>query len=54
MPPEAYTAKTIAIVNHTNTQRVTDCAYQELQKWGRFTVEIREIREIRGQEAVKK
>ncbi|HEV8414188.1 MAG TPA: hypothetical protein VGQ49_11375 [Bryobacteraceae bacterium] len=38
LPPEAYSAKTIAIVNHTGTQAVTDRAYEELQKWGRFMV----------------
>ncbi len=38
LPPEAYTAKTIAIVNHAGTQSVTDKAYEELQKWGRWTV----------------
>jgi hypothetical protein len=38
LPPEAYTAKTIAIINHTGKQSVTDSAYEELQKWGRYTV----------------
>lgn len=38
LPPEAYTAKTIAIINHTGKQSVTDRAYEELQKWGRYTV----------------
>lgn len=38
LPPEVYSAKTIAIVNHTGTQTVTDKAYQELEKWGRFQV----------------
>lgn len=37
LPPSVYTAKTIAIVNHTGTQSVTDRAYEELQKWGRFS-----------------
>jgi hypothetical protein len=34
LPPEAYSAKTIAIVNHAGTQSATDRAYEELQKWG--------------------
>lgn len=38
LPPEAYTAKTIAIVNHVGSQKLTDKAYEELQKWGHFTV----------------
>ncbi len=38
LPSGAYTAKTIAILNHTGTQSVTDRAYEELQKWGRFSV----------------
>lgn len=41
LPPEAYTAKTIAIVNHTGTQKVTDKAYEELKKWGRFVLVFR-------------
>lgn len=38
LPPEVYSAKTIGIVNHTGRQEAADRAYQELQKWGRFTV----------------
>ena len=38
LPPEAYSAKTIAVVNHSGTQKVADKAYEELQKWARFTV----------------
>ena len=38
LPAEAYTAKTIAIVNHTGTQKVLDKAYEELTKWGRFKI----------------
>lgn len=38
LPPEVYGAKTIAIVNHTGTQRVVDKAYQELTKWGKFKI----------------
>jgi hypothetical protein len=38
LPNEVYSAKTIAIVNHTGRQAVADRAFEELQKWGRFTV----------------
>ena len=38
LPAEAYTAKSIAIVNHTGTQKVLDKAYEGLMKWGRFKV----------------
>ena len=38
LPAEAYSAKTIAIVNHTGTQKVLDKAYEELTKWGRMKV----------------
>lgn len=38
LPPEAYSAKTIAIVNHTETQKVVDKAYEELTKWGRLKI----------------
>jgi hypothetical protein len=40
LPPEVYSAKTIAIVNHTGTQATADRAYDELQKWGRFAAVI--------------
>ena len=38
LPPEAYAAKTIAIVNHTGTQRVVDKAFEELTRWGKFKI----------------
>ena len=38
LPAAAYTAKTIAILNHTGKQLFLDRAYEELQKWGRFTI----------------
>lgn len=38
MPPAAFAAKTVAIVNDTNTGAVTDGALEQLNRWGRFTV----------------
>ena len=38
MPPEAYTARTIAIVDDTGTEQAVDKAYEELTKWGKLKV----------------
>jgi hypothetical protein len=38
LPATAYTAKTIAIINHSGKQMFLDRAYDELQKWGRFAL----------------
>ena len=38
LPPEAYIAKTIAIVNMANQQEFVDTAFDVLTKWGKFRV----------------
>ena len=37
-PEAVFTAKTIAVLNDTNTGAVTDGAVDQLKKWGHFTV----------------
>jgi hypothetical protein len=38
IPKEALAAKTVAIVNNTHNEAVTDGAIEALKRWGRFTV----------------
>jgi len=38
MPKAVFSAKTIAIINDTHTDAVTDGAVEQLKKWGHFTV----------------
>lgn len=38
LPKAVFTAKTVAIVNDTHTDAVTDGAIEQLKKWGHFTV----------------
>ncbi len=37
-PKEAFTAKTVAIVNNTGNQAVSDGAVDALKRWGKFTL----------------
>ena len=37
-PPEVVAAKTVAIMNETHDQGVTDGAVEALKRWGKFTV----------------
>ena len=37
-PKEALAAKTVAIVNNTHNEAVTEGAIEALKRWGRFTV----------------
>jgi hypothetical protein len=38
LPDAVMQAKTIYLVNHTGKQATLDSAYNEFQKWGRFTI----------------
>jgi hypothetical protein len=37
-PKEVFAAKTVAIVNNTHNEAVTDGAIEALKRWGRFTI----------------
>lgn len=38
LPLEVVTAKTVYIANETGNQSITDGAYEELSKWGKYTI----------------